>query len=383
MIEITSREARNFLTTLHFYDARNYREDAVDEIVAHVKRLGCVQYDPLDVVGRNPDLVMQSRVRNYKPQMLYDALYSRRELVEGFDKNLAIFHVGDYPAFARTRKSIIGGFRVLPRIIEIKPAVLDEIERRGEVCSTDLPYAERVRWPWGSATLARAALESLWMDGELGLSRRDGARRYFDLISRCMPAEIIAAPDPNPADEDYFAWQLGRRIRSVGMLTGGGSSAFLGLDGMKAAERKTALETLLERGEIIPINIADIKLKTYISAKDADLLNSPEVPAEARLIAPLDNFIWDRKLINRLFGFHYQWEVYTPKEKRNYGYYVLPVLCGHELVARVEPAPYRGGALVIKNIWWEADKYARELSACLEKFAEYLGADGLICESGI
>ncbi|MGI6240119.1 MAG: winged helix-turn-helix domain-containing protein [Christensenellales bacterium] len=382
MLEITSAQARAYLAHLHFSDARNQRDDPVDALIAHVKRLGCVQYDPLDVVGRNPDLVMQSRIPGYKPAMLYDALYQRRALFEGFDKNLAIYRAEDFPHFARGRAHNARIYAENPTVAQALPGVLAEVRARGALCSDDLPLTEKVRWPWGTARLSRAALETLWMAGHLALHRREGARRYYDLIERCLPADIRGAAYPHVGDAAYDKWQLARRVRSVGMLTGGASDALLGT-GMKAAARNAALDALVAEGALYPVFIGDLKYKVYLSALDRETLEraAREEPAPvARVIAPLDNLMWDRKLIETLFGFTYRWEVYVPKEKRKYGYYVLPILCGDRFIARIEPAPFRGGRLDIQNIWWEDEvepsAYADALANCLDDFSAYLGADG-------
>lgn len=383
MIEITSAQARAFLVRLHFGDARNDRADPVDALNAHVRRLGCVQYDPLDVVGRNPDLVMQARVENYRPGMLYRALYERRALFEGFDKNLAIYPAEDFPRFARSRRDIFRWYQDEGAIKGALPGVLREVEARGALCSDDFPeLSEKVRWPWGPTKLGRAALETLWMEGRLALSKRIGARRYFDLIGRCLPAEIHAAPDPLKTEADYHNWHFARRVRSVGMLTGGASDAFLGT-GLKAKHRSEALAALEADGTLLPVMISDLNLKVYISALDEEVLQEAmdERPAPvARVIAPLDNLIWDRKLIEKLFGFEYRWEVYVPKDQRRYGYYVLPILCGDRFVARMEPAHFRGGTFHIKNLWWEdgidPGEYEKPLRDCLDRFSAYLGADG-------
>lgn len=382
-MKLTLDQARTYLALLHFADRRIAADaDPLAQLCAHVRRLGCVQYDPLDVVGRNADLVLQSRVPGYKPEMLYKALYEDRTLFEGLDKNFAIYPAEDFPAFARTRVNLDQWHRASDEVRALFPLVLAEIERRGPLCSDDLPAGEKVGWAWGPTRPARAALESLWLAGRLGMHHRKGTRHYFDLIERCLPAEILARPDPNPTDADYFRWQLKRRIRSVGLLSGGASDALLGA-GMKAADRTQALDSLLERGEILPVEIAEAKLAGYIAAADEEVLERARreaAPPDMRVIAPLDNLMWDRRLIEVLFGFRYRWEVYVPKAQRRYGYYVLPVFCGNRFVARFEPEKFRGGALRIRTWWWERDAVPEalrpQLAACLDRFCAFLGAEG-------
>ncbi len=288
--------------------------------------------------------------------------------------------MSDFPFFARARRDDAWYSKCEP-IRESFEYVLREIQSRGPLCSDDLPLNDKVDWPWGPTRLGRAALESLWMRGDLILHRRCGARRYFDLIHRHIPGEILSAPDPNPRDEDYHAWQLLRRVGSVGLLLSGPSDALLGAS-MKAAARQAALERLLAEGKLTQVFVEGIAKPAYLRTADLPILDragSRESDGLMRAIAPLDNLIWDRRLIEALYGFEYRWEVYVPAARRRYGYYVLPVHFRDEFVARFEPRHFRGGTLQIARWWWErkpdrAMKAARR--ACLNAFSAYLGAVG-------
>ncbi len=378
-MNITRDEARRYLSHLHF-ELPMASKTPPGRVREQVARRGSIQYDPLDVVGRNADLVLQSRIPGYRPEHLWEALYGERTLFDGFDKNLSIYPVEDFPSFARARRedawyqkddSVRGSFE----------AVLKEIEARGPLCSDDLPFDEKVDWPWGPTKIARAALESLWMRGELVLHRRVGARRYYDLTDRHVPQDILSAPDPNERDEDYHTWQLLRRVGSVGLLFDGPSDALLGAS-MKAAERQSAQKRLLSEGRLTALRIEGFPKPVYVRTADLPVLESArasEPDERMRVIAPLDNLIWDRKLIEALYGFQYRWEVYVPAPQRKFGYYVLPVYWRDQFVARFEPAHFRGGVLKIRRWWWEKVpdrrmKAARRAS--LKEFCRYLGADG-------
>lgn len=368
----TISEARKYLARLHFSGNKNVYET--------VRKLQAIQYDPLNVVGRNPDLVLQSRIKNYKPEMLQKELYKKRTLVDGFDKMLCIYPVGDYPNLARLRRSTVWWYRENPEITQAFDKVRKIIREKGAVSSDDIGMDEKVAWPWGATRLSRAALESMWMTGELTIHHKDGARRYYDFAEKYLPHEILSMEDPNETEEAYFEWQTLRRIRAVGMLRNGPSDAFLGVENFKAAERARAFETLIRKEKIIKINVEG---DAYcIPSENLPILETgTAVSSCARAIAPLDNLMWDRKLIKRIFGFDYTWEVYTPKEKRRYGYYVLPVFYKDRFIARFEPEPFRGGKLIIKTWWWEenvriTDAMKKAVLKMLEDFSKYLGAEG-------
>ena len=167
----------------------------------------------------------------------------------------------------------------------------------------------------------------------------------------------------------------------MGFLTGGASDALLCVDGMKAAERRAAFERLCAEKKLIPVETEG--LKGFIPADNEDVLlraEREEPEKRVRFLAPLDNLLWDRSLVEAIFGFEYRWEVYVPAEKRKYGYYVLPVMCGDELIARMEPERFDGTTFRIARWWWEPGKGESDLPAhalddAMVRFAAYLGTD--------
>jgi uncharacterized protein YcaQ len=122
------------------------------------------------------------------------------------------------------------------------------------------------------------------------------------------------------------------------------------------------------------------------AALDRALDGDPPAPPRAAILAPLDNLLWDRRLVEAIFGFEYTWEVYKPVAERRYGYYVLPILYSDRFVARFEPGRDKGsGALMVKNWWWEpdvapSDEMRSALRRCFERFLGFLGADAIRVE---
>jgi len=363
---LTREQAAEGLEALHF-NALMPRLDMAGQ-AAHVVRMRqSIQFDPLDVVGINMDLVMQSRIPGYEPQALREALYGRFELIDGFDKNLCIYPVEDFPYFSRTRREGAGWWGQNDAIRMAMDRALELIDEKGPVCSDDLPFSEKVRWPWGQAPVSRAVLETLWAEGKLIVHHKKGVRRYFDRIEKYIPSEILHAPDPNETDKEYQAWLVLRRIRSVGLLWNKGSDAWLGT-GLKKPERDAAFAGLLAEGKIEEIEVEGIRDRLYAASEYAPLLrNVPD--GRARVIAPLDCFLWDRRLIEALYGFRYRWEVYVPADQREYGYYVLPVLRGGRMIARFEPD--KSGN--IKAWWWEGEPSYEEKCAAEEGIHEFQG----------
>nr|MCR4856208.1 winged helix DNA-binding domain-containing protein [Erysipelotrichaceae bacterium] len=163
------------------------------------------------------------------------------------------------------------------------------------------------------------------------------------------------------------------------MLSNRNSDAFLGIRGMTTEIRNSVFADLIENKEIIPLQIGIGKAIFYILAEDLDLLEKAQDPAlrskRLEFLAPLDPMLWDRRLIDTVFDFKYTWEIYVPQEKRQYGYYVLPVLYEDRLIGRIEPI-IRDGQLIVKNIWLEpkirrSKKLDHALQMRLRKFAVF------------
>jgi uncharacterized protein YcaQ len=245
-----------------------------------------------------------------------------------------------------------------------------------------------VEWDWGwPASLARAALESLYFAGELLIHHRVHTRKYYDMTERCLPQRLLEAAEPNPSDEQYHEWYVQRRTGSVGLLWNRSGEAWLGMSSIKSPQRKAALERLVKQGAMQTVQVEGLAEPFYYRSQDQatveQALAGSEPEAQAAALAPLDNLLWDRRLLRELFDFDYTWEVYVPVEKRRYGYYVLPVLYGERFVARFEPGREgKGGPLKINNWWWEAGvNPSAEMKAALlnwmEGFLAYCGASGL------
>lgn len=360
-------------------------------ILDYVRHVGCIQYDPIDVVGRNPDLVLQSRVAGYRPALLEELLYRDRLLWDGWDKVSSIHLTADRPLFARHRARMIEqwGTDANPAL-QIVPEVRQAVRERGPLSSNDLEHRALLRWSWGAPTrLGRAALETLYAMGELGVHHRLGTRRYFDLVERLAPAELVATPDPHLTDEEYQDWHVLRRVGGLGLALPNGSAEYwLTIQGVKSQARRATLTRLAERGEVLAAAVQGLPGRTFF-LRAADLpaleaVRNEEPPVQqAALVGPLDNLTWDRELLRQVFGFDYLWEVYKPAAQRRYGYYVLPVLYGDRFVARCDPAfDKKARVLTLNNWWWEEgvgpDQAMEEaLVGCLAEFARYLGAEDI------
>jgi uncharacterized protein YcaQ len=361
-------------------------------VLEFIRRVNCIQYDPINVVGQNSHLVLQSRVRNYMPSMLQSLLYEDHKLVDGFDKQMSIYPVEDWPDFAYYRKSMSGEYGAHPatqQAMKLVNAVKADIKKRGPLSSLELEDDTRIDW-WlsGSARAVRIALDMLVYRGDIVVHHRVGTRRYFDLAERVLPAKVRKASRVHKSHLDYLDWHVFRRAGGIGLIHARSSMEYGGLTGWQGGAIKTAVRRLVEQGRMLEVKIEDVAQSFYVRAQDLPALKAAAKPSRgklgASLIAPLDNLMWNRYLDSWIFDFDYVWEVYVPEPKRKHGYYVMPVLVGERLVARMDPSFDRETKVFgIKNWWWEAGVNKKDeamlavIQECLTAFGRYLGAKGV------
>ena len=385
MIEISKENARDFL--VNYQGLSDFGQFEGYEGAKHfMERVRCIQYDPLDVVGRNPDLVLQSRVKNYRPQMLYDMLYKERFLVDGFDKVVSIILMEDYPSMARVRKAttdslveILGG-RGSSEALNILDETIAYVRENGPIPANKINIGGRAeKGSWGHGKLSSAALDYLFHDGRIGIHSKKKAQRVYDLSERLYKPEILNGADPFTDEHEFLRWYIKRRIGSIGMVWNKNTGAWLWHFLYNRHPREEIIRELVEDGQLTEIHVEGIKEPLYIRKEDEELLSRPAANAMAQFIAPLDNLIWDRGITEQVFDFKYSWEVYIPAAKRQYGYYVLPVLYGNRFVARFEPEKNNGkDPLRIKNWWWEkdvtvTDEMLAAIGDAFRRFSVYLG----------
>lgn len=386
-MKITKKQARHLLLA-HQKVWQPRKLHGKEGILEFIHNVGCIQFDPLDMVGYNPSLVLQSRIDNYQPDDLQQLLYSERRLLDGLDKNMSIYSIEDWPYFTRYREAAYQHYREKYKPInKILSDVRRELDQKGPLSSGDLKFDAKIDWAWAPTRAARAALESMYFWGELIIHHKVGTRKFYDFAKKHLPAKLLSLPDPNLSLEEYLEWHVKRRIGALGLMWARASDTWLGIRCMKGKARMEAISRLDKKGELLPIEIQDIKYTFYIRREESSLLEkvlhgSVQKP-EFAFIAPLDNLLWDRKLIKELFQFDYIWEVYKPVSERTYGYYVLPVLYGDSFVARFEPKfDKKSKKLHIINWWWEegislTSEMVQPLIQSFEQFAKYLGATGI------
>ena len=360
-----------------------------------IRACEAVQLDPLNVVARSQDLVLHSRVLDYKPQYLYEVAYEDRQFFD-YGGWLAMYPMTELPYWRvhmekRSRDKRIEGFVLSHE--ELFEQVRAELRARGPLGNRDLDGNHIGLWNYRGRKDTSLALFDMWLSGELMMHHREGFSRVYDFRENIAPKEFDYVATEEEAEE-FFARKT---VAFMGMKSEskmrGELHSYLRHD-YSPAEMKSLLERWKESGMFAQVQIQGGR-ETYLAlSEDIPALESLEkgkVPKgwnpketttleEVTFLSSLD-IVSARGRAQKLFDFDYKWEVYVPAEKRRWGYYVLPILYGDDLVARLDPKLDRTTmTMEIKGFWHEDDApvkdsdFANALAKGLIRFGKFLGA---------
>jgi uncharacterized protein len=348
-------------------------------ILETVEWLGSLQMDPTSAVARSERLVLWSRLGNYDLADLERLRWETREL---FDYWAHIVPASDfaihretmrrYPAGAWARSNYVHEW--LAANAGFRRYILRELRRRGPLRSRELEDRADPPWKtggWNDGKSLGIMLELLWDAGKVGIAGRDGNQRVWDIAERVFPTDQPRLPQGEIARR-----LLDRQLRWRGVSRA--SEFGRAFDGWVPG-RDRALKALIREGRFVPVEIEGLR---------GDWLAHAEIlergPGEPRstLLSPFDKLVYYRDRTEELWGFRFRLEIYVPKAKRQYGYFVLPFLHGHELVGRIDPLfDRKTRVLTINAVHWEpgAPRAARPaLKAAVTELAEWLGAGAVV-----
>jgi uncharacterized protein len=375
-----------------------------EALAAMIRDLGFVQVDSVNTLARAHDMILWSRRQTYRPQALEHLLHRHRAVFEHWTHDAAVIPIDWFPhwrhRFARDAERLSPLWRAWQGTAfeDRFDTVLRRISDHGECSSGELAGAEEGTkgstgwWDWHPS---KTALEYLWRTGAISVVRRDGFRKIYDLTERVIPAQVLN----NRTDaQDTVDWACGMAMDRLGFATSGEIAAFLAL--VTPEEAKAWCRDRLAMGEIEAIEVEGADGQRRRSFARPGLLDEaealPEPSDRVRLLSPFDPALRDRNRAERLFGFFYRIEIFVPAPKRQYGYYVFPVLEGDRLIGRIdvkanrptrlrpirkdEDLPY--GQLAVRAFWPEAgvtmgrQRIAR-LEAEIGRAARFAGVDAV------
>ncbi|MCB6179824.1 winged helix DNA-binding domain-containing protein [Rhodobacter sp. Har01] len=352
---------------------------------ALIDRIGFVQVDSINTVERAHHMILWSRRQGYRPEALKPLLERDRVLWEHWTHDASVLPVSVYGhwkhRFARDRGRLVESWTGWQRegFHEKFDAVLKQVADGGPVSSSEVGEGEaRGKGGWWDWHPSKAALEYLWRVGELAVCRRDGFRKVYDLTERVIPA---AARGAAYHEAETVDWACSSALDRLGFATSGELAAYWGLVGPEAAKGWV-------RGAVAAGRVVEAEVGGWTGARRRvvvwpEVLDEvpPEPPGRLRVLSPFDPALRDRARAEHLFGFVFRIEVFVPEPKRQFGYYVFPLLEGDRLVGRLDAKAHRdGAALKVRAVWPEAGvrmgtgRQAR-LAAELDRLARFAGCD--------
>jgi uncharacterized protein YcaQ len=386
MNELSKRDAVRIALAAQGLDRR---ARAGKKTRAHLDRvvdlIGLLQMDSVNVLARAHYMPLFSRLGGYSPALLETAAWDpkRRGLFEywGHEASLLPLTLQPYMRWRMARaeryQGIYGGIaRVAREKSDFVQSVYREVEQRGPLAAGDLDRANHKGSSWWGWTETKTALEYLFWAGRIATATRRGFERIYDLTERVIPEVIRAIPTPDEADAQRHLLELS--ARALGVATEFDLRDYFRLD---VADTKLRIAELVEAKRLLPVTVEGWRQPAFLHADAAE----PGKGSAAALLSPFDPLVWERDRTERLWGFRYRLEIYTPAHKREYGYYVLPFLLGETLAARVDlKAERKTGILRVAAAHLEpgarADRTARALADELRTMAAWLGLAEIVVD---
>jgi uncharacterized protein YcaQ len=387
-LHLDNSTARRVLLHLQGLSGRPDRALSDDGLLDLIQQLGLVQMDSISHVERAHHMILHARNTTYRPKQLSRIAEKSRGLFEHWTHDASFLPTQFFPSWrhrfardaARLEARFAGwqgdGFRDHLR------ALLDRVAEHGPLRSRDLappPAGEpRGMWQWHDG---KTALEYLWRTGVLGITRREGFQKVYDLMENCIPAQHFDAR----VDEDTFIdWCCDSALARLGFGQTGDIARYW--DHLRPAEVAARLAGT-GGDRLIPVRVEGIdgSVREMVGRPDlAEIVaNLPEPPRRVRVLSPFDPIIRDRKRLSWLFGFDYRIEIYVPAEQRQWGYYVFPLLESERIVGRIDMrADRKNDRLEVRRLWWEpklrggAGRF-RRLEAELERQARFAGVSSV------
>jgi uncharacterized protein YcaQ len=349
-------------------------------------RIAILQIDSVNVFSRTHYLPLFARLGPY-PRELLDTLTAhtagpvRRELFEYWAHEASLVPVELEPLLRwRMQRATADAWGGMRRIARDNPTLLDDVmtlvAQQGPIRAGETGIARPVRtpgqmWNWHDG---KVALEFLFWAGRVTAARRVNFERHYDLPERVLPAAVLAVPTPTVEAAQRELVRIA--ARACGVATEPDLGDYFRLP---RADSKARVAELVDAGELLATEVDGWQAPAYLWPA----ARRPRRVSARALLSPFDSLIWFRERTERLFGFRYRIEIYTPAPKRVYGYYVLPFLLGESLVARVDlKSDRQAGVLRVQAAHLEdgADPYyvAAELAEELAVTAQWLGLSGVV-----
>jgi hypothetical protein len=345
------------------------------------RALRCLQVDPTSVVARTQELVLFSRHGAYEVGRLERLVYGARSLFEYWAHEASLVLTEDLPLHRyEMRRWPVGGGAWAKRLVAwwddnpgLRAHILERLRADGPLRAREIEDRSTRPWVstgWTNQRNVSRMLDLMWVRGQVGIARREGGQRLWDLMERCLPAN---APDGDLPERQVVARAAELAVRALGAARPGHVRAHF------TRGRYPGLEEALATGPFVRVEVDGLGDDWWVHEADVDALRENDFRGRTVLLSPFDNLLCDRARTAALFGFEHRLEIYTPKAKRRWGYFVLPVLDGDRLVARADLAiDRRASRLVVHALHAEpglrrGKRLPRAIRRELERLAAWRG----------
>jgi uncharacterized protein YcaQ len=362
--------------------------------VGHLERTGALQLDSVNVLDRAHYLTLWSRFGPYTKGHVDRWVYRERTAYEYWGHEASILPISHLPLGRRRMRrfppprlrerswwpsyatSTASKRRVLRRLRAEGPLESSDFERR----ATESPDVS----PWGMPMPKEdtRSLKLLWHDGRVAVRRRRHFRCVYDLAERVYPEGPVASP--TEFEDSWLRVGLsGNGVASERHLTN-----YVTGPSPVAAERKRIIRRHLAKGRIVEVRVQDRRGSFFVLPEHLEMIEELPAPQGTTLVCPFDSLLWQRKRAEELLGFAYRVEIYVAAAKRQFGYYVMPILHEGRLVGRLDPKLHRDrGLLEIKAIYLEdgfegGTDFRRGLAESLESLRQFLDAERMDLPKG-
>ncbi|MGI9116924.1 MAG: winged helix-turn-helix domain-containing protein [Gaiellales bacterium] len=354
------REARAIVVARQGFASRS-RVASPDDVEARIARLGCVQIDSVMTVARAHRLTLAARVGRV-PAGTLNGLRRTGRIAEVWAHEASLIVADDLPWF-RAEMLATTEHRWWGPVLQEHPKLAREVMARaaeGPITAADFGGAGTPGWWEWSA--AKQVIESLFACGRLAVRERRGFTRVYDLPERLYTAAQLAPIDDPQA---VLRERILRTVRARGLVTQSRLGDYFRLRG-RAREIAIAVDELVASQELVRVRVGE-----HVAVAEPAVLGDLAARASAAvLLCPFDNLVWDREETDRLFGFRHALEIYVPKARRQWGYYVLPLLHGDRLVGRADvKADRAAGELRILAMHWEGRPAHGALARAVRRLA--------------
>ena len=373
------KQARRLALAAQGFNGRQPPTVRAPQLNRLIERLGLLQVDSVNAVVRSHYLPLFSRLGSYSSDLLDQAAWSsgrRRTLFEYWGHEASLLPLAMYPLMGWRMQRARNGRDIYQQLAkfgleqqDVVRRVLSAVEERGALGAGSLSTREDKAGQWWDWSAEKHALEWLFAAGEVTVAGRRGFERLYDLPERVIPKSILQQPLPDEAEA-----QRGLLLHAVQALGVGTEKDLRDYFRLSPADARPRLAELVEDGQLQTCEVAGWRQIAYC-------LPQPKVPRKviaSALLSPFDSLIWERSRTERLFDFRYRLEIYTPQDKRVYGYYVLPFLHNERIAARVDLRAERAsGRLAVHAVHEEEpgldDEGMLALALNLRQMADWLG----------